>query len=295
MPVYAQKEKPMITNSIELEKPRPVMGDQLKGRVAIVTGAGSGLGKAIAEALAREGVAVVVNDIDTESGMAVTQGIIGAGGEAVFHYGDVSQVKDVMSLIHMTVDRYTRIDILVNNAGLQHIAPIAEFTEEKWNQLIGVMLTGPFLTTKYAFPHMMAQRKGRIINISSTQGLVSAEFKAAYVSAKHGVIGLTKVTALGRRAAQHYRRRRVPLLCAHAAGGKANRRASEVSWHDRAGSGRENHDRARRSETPAGTGRGRGPGAVPRDRCGAMHHRFGSTHRLRLDGAVGCTGFYEQG
>ena len=78
----------------------------------------------------------------------------------------------------MTVDRYTRIDILVNNAGFQYIAPIPEFPEEKWNQLIGVMLTGPFLTTKYAFPHMMAQRKGRIINISSTQGLVSAEFKA---------------------------------------------------------------------------------------------------------------------
>ncbi|MGA3327751.1 MAG: 3-hydroxybutyrate dehydrogenase [Terriglobia bacterium] len=186
----------MVTNALELEKPRPLVGDQLKGRIAIVTGAGSGIGKAIAEALACEGVTVVVNDIDTESGMAVTQGINGSGGEAVFRFGDVSDVKDVMGLIRTTVDRYTRIDILVNNAGLQHIAPIPEFTEEKWNQLIGVMLTGPFLTTKYAFPHMMAQRKGRIINIASTQSLVSAEFKAAYVSAKHGVLGLTKVTAL---------------------------------------------------------------------------------------------------
>jgi 3-hydroxybutyrate dehydrogenase len=186
----------MITNAIELEKPRLLMGDQLKGRVAIVTGAGSGIGKAIAEALAREGVVVVVNDIDAESGTAVTQGINSSGGEAVFRFGDVSDVKEVMGLIRTTIDRYTRIDILVNNAGLQHIAPIPEFTVEKWNQLIGVMLTGPFLTTKYAFPHMIAQRKGRIINIASTQGLVSAEFKAAYVSAKHGVLGLTKVTAL---------------------------------------------------------------------------------------------------
>jgi 3-hydroxybutyrate dehydrogenase len=186
----------MITNSLELEKPRTRIGDQLRGQVAIVTGAGSGLGKAIAEALAREGVAVVVNDIDTESGMAVTQDIIGSGGEAVFHYGDVSQVKDVLGLINMTVDRYTRIDILVNNAGLQHVAPLAELTEEKWNQLIGVMLTGPFLTTKYAFPHMQAQRRGRIINISSIHGLVASEFKAAYVAEKHGVLGLTKVTAL---------------------------------------------------------------------------------------------------
>jgi 3-hydroxybutyrate dehydrogenase len=186
----------MNPNPLVLEKPHSQTGGQLTGRVAIVTGAGSGLGKAIAEALAREGVAVVVNDIDTAAGMAVAQDIIAAGGEAVFHFGDVSQVKDVMGLINMTVDRYTRIDILVNNAGLQHIAPIPEFTEEKWNLLIGVMLTGPFLTTKYAFPHMQAQRKGRIINISSTQGLVSAEFKVAYVSAKHGVIGLTKVTAL---------------------------------------------------------------------------------------------------
>ena len=186
----------MITDALVMEKPHALLSDQLKGRVAIVTGAASGLGKAIAEAFAREGVTVIVNDIDRDNGRAVTHGINGSGGEAVFHYADVSDAKDVVGLINMTVDRYTRIDILVNNAGLQHIAPIPELTLEKWNELLGVMLTGPFLTTKYAFPHMRAQRKGRIINISSTQGLVSTEFKAAYVSAKHGVLGLTKVTAL---------------------------------------------------------------------------------------------------
>jgi 3-hydroxybutyrate dehydrogenase len=186
----------MTNDAVEQGKPRGVMGDQLKGRVAIVTGAGSGLGKAIAEALALEGVAVVVNDINRENGTAVSKGIIDSGGEAVFQFGDVSQAKDVIELIRVTIDRFARLDILVNNAGLQYIAPIPEYSEERWNQLIGVMLTGPFLTTKYAFPHMMAQKKGRIINISSTQGLVSAEFKSGYVAAKHGVLGLTKATAL---------------------------------------------------------------------------------------------------
>jgi 3-hydroxybutyrate dehydrogenase len=138
----------------------------------------------------------VVKDVNLEQGQAAARAVIAAGGEALFLPGDVSRVEDVRSLIDGTVARYHRIDILVNNAGLQHIAPITEFTEERWNYLIGVMLTGPFMTTKYAFPHMQAQKQGRIINISSTQGLVSAEFKAAYVSAKHGVIGLTKVTAL---------------------------------------------------------------------------------------------------
>lgn len=172
------------------------MSHSLKGKVAIVTGAARGLGKAIATALTDEGVTVVVNDIDEECGKATVQGILDARGRALFHHGDVSDVEDVSSLIKMTIDRYTRIDILVNNAGLQHIAPITEFPVEEWNHLIGVMLTGPFLTTKYSFPHMQAQRRGRIINISSTQGLVSTEFKSAYVAAKHGVIGLTKATAL---------------------------------------------------------------------------------------------------
>lgn len=186
----------MSSQAIEAEKPRSLREGQLAGRVAIVTGAASGLGKAIAFALAREGAAVIVNDIDREGGRDAAKGITAGGGEAVFQWGDVSDVKDVKALINSTIERYTRIDILVNNAGLQHIAPITEFTVEKWNHLLGVMLTGPFLTTKYAFPHMRAQRKGRIINMGSTQSLVSAEFKAAYVSAKHGLLGLTKVTAL---------------------------------------------------------------------------------------------------
>ena len=172
------------------------MGNTLKGKVAIVTGAARGLGKAIAVALTEHGVTVVLNDIDAECGMATVQEILDAGGSALFHHGDVSKVDDIVSLIKMAMDRHGRIDILVNNAGLQYIAPLAEFPIEKWNHLIGVMLTGPFLATRFSFPHMRAQGHGRIINISSTQGLVSTEFKSAYVAAKHGVIGLTKATAL---------------------------------------------------------------------------------------------------
>jgi 3-hydroxybutyrate dehydrogenase len=186
----------MDARTFETKRLTSRMGEQLKGRVAIVTGAASGLGRAIAVALAAEETAVVINDVDEETGRVATQGIIDAGGDAMFVQGDVSHLEDVRRLIGATMEKYKRIDILVNNAGLQHIAPITEFTEERWNYLIGVMLTGPFLTTKYALPHMQAQNRGRIINISSTQGLVSAEFKSAYVSAKHGVIGLTKVTAL---------------------------------------------------------------------------------------------------
>lgn len=186
----------MTVDTLEREKPLRRGSDSLKGRVAIVTGAAMGLGKAIAEALAAEDVTVVVNDINQAEGSAAAEGIVNAGGKARFQPGDVSKTDDVRALINTTIEHYERIDILVNNAGLQYIAPIAEFSEERWNYLIGVMLTGPFLTTKYAFPHMQTQKRGRIINISSTQGLVSAEFKCAYVSAKHGVIGLTKVTAL---------------------------------------------------------------------------------------------------
>jgi 3-hydroxybutyrate dehydrogenase len=172
------------------------MSNQLQGRVALITGAASGLGRAFAEALAAEGACVVIDDIDEAGGKETEQRILIAGGAATFHRADISSSEEVQGLIGTTIAQQGRVDILINNAGVQHISPIHEFSEEKWHQLIGVMLTGPFLTTKYALPHMIAQKRGRIINISSTQGLVASEFKAAYVAAKHGILGLTKVTAL---------------------------------------------------------------------------------------------------
>jgi 3-hydroxybutyrate dehydrogenase len=99
-------------------------------------------------------------------------------------------------MVEATMAKFGRLDILINNAGIQHLSPIHEFDEEKWDQIISVMLTGTFLCTKYALPHMMAQKSGRIINMSSIHGLIASEFKSAYTAAKHGIVGFTKVLAL---------------------------------------------------------------------------------------------------
>lgn len=169
---------------------------KLDGKVGIVTGAASGIGFAIAEAFAKEGANVTIADLDEEGGKKAVVGIQKLGRDALFLKTNIAKPEDCKRLIDETVKRFGRIDILVNNAGLQHVAPITDFPEDKWDLLIGVMLTGTFLCTKYALPYMIKQKSGRIINMSSIHGLIGAKFKSAYVSTKHGVIGLTKVTAL---------------------------------------------------------------------------------------------------
>lgn len=169
---------------------------RLKGKVGIVTGGASGIGKAIAAAMAQAGAHVVIADINDQAGEAAVRELSGLGPTVFFHKTDISKWTDAKSLIDATVDHLGRIDIVVNNAGLQHVAPIQDFPEEKWDRLLGVMLSGAFFLTKYAFPHMIRQRFGRIINIASAHGLVVSPFKSAYVAAKHGLLGLTKVTAL---------------------------------------------------------------------------------------------------
>lgn len=169
---------------------------RLNGKVGIVTGGASGIGKAIALALAKAGADVVLADLHEPAGQATVQELEALGRKAFFQKTDVSNREEAKALIDVTVGRFGRLDILVNNAGLQHVAPLQDFPEEKWELLLGVMLTGAFLLTKYAFPHMIRQRFGRIINIASAHGLVASSFKAAYVSAKHGLLGLTKVIAV---------------------------------------------------------------------------------------------------
>lgn len=169
---------------------------KLDGKVGIVTGAASGIGLAIAEAFAKEGASITVADLNEEGGKKAVDGIKELGRDALFVKTNITKREDCKRLVNETAKKFDRIDILVNNAGLQHVSPITEFPDDKWDLLIGVMLTGAFYCTKYALPHMIQQKRGRIINMSSIHGLIGAKYKSAYVSAKHGIIGLTKVTAL---------------------------------------------------------------------------------------------------
>lgn len=163
----------------------------MKSRVAIVTGAASGIGQAIAEALAQEGDRVVVADMNQEQGPAVADAI---GG--YFVAVDLAQRAGCRRVVEQTLDHFGRVDILVNNAGFQHVAPIEDFPEDTWDRMLAVMLTAPFLLTRYAWPTMKAQRWGRIVNIASVQGMVAAPFKSGYAAAKHGLLGLTRAAAL---------------------------------------------------------------------------------------------------
>jgi 3-hydroxybutyrate dehydrogenase len=162
----------------------------LQGKVALVTGAGSGIGRAIAEVFAREGARVVVHDLHPEA-RAVAQAIDG-----VFAQADLSSPALVQQLATEALGVAGRVDILVNNAGFQHIAPVDEFPEEIWSRMLQVMLTAPFQLTKYLLPGMKQQRWGRIINVASVHGQVASPFKSAYITAKHGLLGLTKTVAL---------------------------------------------------------------------------------------------------
>jgi 3-hydroxybutyrate dehydrogenase len=168
----------------------------LTGRIAIVTGAGSGIGAAIALELAHAGAHVVAQDLRIEAANETVAAIQEAGGSAQSSQGDVTRPDQIRRTVDETVAAWDRVDILVNNAGLQYVAPIDEYPLEKWNQLLAVLLTGPFLFTQAVLPAMRAQQWGRIVNIASINGKRGDAGKAAYCSAKHGVIGLTRTVAL---------------------------------------------------------------------------------------------------
>ena len=160
-------------------------------RIAVITGAASGIGLAITKALAANGDKVVLADVNEEAGTREANAI---GG--LFIKADLSTQQGCRDLADAVLKQYGRCDILVNNAGIQHVAPIEDFPEEKWEFIINLMLIAPFRLCKYFWPSMKENGWGRIVNLNSVHGLRASEFKSAYVSAKHGMTGLTKTLAI---------------------------------------------------------------------------------------------------
>ena len=173
------------------------MASRLNGKVALVTGAGSGIGRASAITIAREGAKVVVSDVVTEGGEETVRIIEDAGAEAIFVKADVSAAIEVEALVNAVVEAYGRLDCAHNNAGI--VGPVAdthEYPEDAWDDVIRVNLKGVWLCMKAEIPQMLKQGKGAIVNTASIAGLVGLSGTVAYVAAKHGVAGLTKAAAM---------------------------------------------------------------------------------------------------
>lgn len=165
----------------------------VQDKVVLITGAAQGIGFEIAEEFFKNGAKVVLTDINEEK---VKKSAATLGGDSLGIKCDVTNEEELKASIDQTVATFGRLDILINNAGMQHVAMLEDFPTERFELLIKIMLTAPFVATKHALPHMRKQGFGRIINMASINGLVGFAGKAAYNSAKHGVIGLTKVAAL---------------------------------------------------------------------------------------------------
>ena len=170
----------------------------LKGKHALVTGSTSGIGLGIAEGLAKEGVHLVLNGFgEAHEIEALRQRLASDYGVKVIYDGaDMSQGADIARMMIEVADKTGGLDIVVNNAGIQHVSPVEDFPEAKWDAIIAINLSSAFHTTKAAMPYMKKQRWGRIVNIASAHGLVASPFKSAYVAAKHGIMGFTKTVAL---------------------------------------------------------------------------------------------------
>ncbi len=170
----------------------------LTGKTAIVTGSTSGIGQGIARALAAKGANLVINGFgdseQIERDCADLRESFGV--EVIYHGADLTRAEEIEALIGAARERFGGVDILVNNAGVQHVAPIDEFPPEKWDLIIALNLSAAFHTTRLCLPLMRAAGWGRIINLASAHALVASPFKSAYVAAKHGIAGLTKVVAL---------------------------------------------------------------------------------------------------
>ncbi|WP_353643099.1 3-hydroxybutyrate dehydrogenase [Mesorhizobium sp. WSM2239] len=182
-----------ISESNELALRRP-----LEGRTAVVTGSTSGIGLGIAQALARNGAAVMLNgfgdpvEIETQRAAIATENDV----DVAYDCADMSNADAIRMMVQRAIARFGQIDIVVNNAGIQHVAPIGEFPAAKWDQILAINLSSAFHLIQATFEQMKGRGYGRIVNIASAHGLIASPFKSAYVAAKHGIVGLTKVVAL---------------------------------------------------------------------------------------------------
>jgi len=179
---------------------------QFDGKVAFVTGGGSGIGRAAALAFAREGASVVVADVSEKDNQQTARMIEEQGGRACAVRCNVTRVEDVNAALNQTIDAFGRLDFAFNNAGIEpkKLAPTADYDLEEWEQIIDVDLRGVFLCMKYEIPLMLKQGRGAIVNTSSGAGVIGIKNSPAYTAAKHGVIGLTRAAALD-YAAEHIR------------------------------------------------------------------------------------------
>lgn len=182
----------------ETTEARPRELNDLNGQVAVITGSTSGIGLALARAVASRGGDVVLNGLGDPSEIERTRAELetSCGVRVRYHAADMRRGEEVADLVAYAAHELGRLDILVNNAGIQHVEAVEKFPSEKWEQILAINLSSAFYATRAAVPIMKAQKRGRIVNVASAHGLVASPFKSAYVAAKHGVIGLTKAVAL---------------------------------------------------------------------------------------------------
>ncbi|WP_395476969.1 3-hydroxybutyrate dehydrogenase [Rickettsia endosymbiont of Pantilius tunicatus] len=170
----------------------------MKDKVVVITGSTSGIGFEIAKHFAKLGTKLVINDFAKDDEVKkISMELKNLGAANVFYQGvNLEKPSEIKAMFENIVKEFGKIDILVNNAGIQHVAPIDEFPEDKWEQILRIDLIASFYTTKYSIPIMKKNGFGRIVNIASAHAYVASPFKSAYVAAKHGILGLTKTVAL---------------------------------------------------------------------------------------------------
>ena len=184
--------------NIAMTERKPAAAQSLKDKVSLITGSTSGIGLGIARALADAGSDVVLNGFGKPEEIEAVQGGVAKdfGVRVSYSGADMSNPESIAEMMATALRKFGRLDVLVNNAGIQHVAPLHEFPPAKWDAIIAINLSSAFHTTRLALPSMIFNKWGRIINIASAHGLVGSAYKSAYVAAKHGMLGLTKVTAL---------------------------------------------------------------------------------------------------